>query len=259
MTMFYTLLFVLVLVLSDSIGVAASTNDTNLVEQLFLDISAHDAVNNTDGIPTVEPWASKYVTALHEKRFGDAVWARYHMMGEVNKGIVGDTNLTVLESIKEDAMGYKANAPEQFADALSLYANTSSEDAHTDVLDVISNANLEDVSHLEDRATYGIKCSGNYLAYRSSCYELLDRMSKAKTYLRSRRLVYSLGSCNLRVGPQGQGADLTYYTAHAVGRLIEEQCARVPTCCNAVRVSGYSPKNSGHRKICLSAKTTGCY
>ncbi|KAH7166499.1 hypothetical protein EDB81DRAFT_681345 [Dactylonectria macrodidyma] len=258
MTIFYTL-FVLTLALSRSIGVAASTNDTNLVEQLFLDISADDVTNNTDGIPTVEPWASKYVTTIQEKRFGDAVWARYHMMGEVKNDIVGDTNLTVLGGIKEDAMGYKANAAEQFTEALSLYENTSSEDAHTDVLDVISNVNLQDVSHLEERVTFGIKCSGDHLAYRSCCYRVLDLMSKQKTYLRGRRLVYSINSCNLRVGPQGKGSDVTYYTAHAMALLIEEQCSRVLSCCDSVKVSGYSPRNSGRRKICLSSKSTGCY
>lgn len=146
--MSYTLLVVLVLALSNSIGVATSMNETNPVEQLFLDIFVHDVVNGTDGIPTVDPWANKYVAAIHEKRFGDAVWPRYHRMGEVNNGIVGDTNSTVPESIEEDAMEYKANAPKQFADALSLYANTSSKDAHTDMLDVLSNANLKDVSIL---------------------------------------------------------------------------------------------------------------
>lgn len=75
-------LFVLFLALSTFIPtVAASRDETNLVEQLFLDISVYDVVNKTEGIPTYEPWASDYVSAIRENRFGDAVWARYHMMG----------------------------------------------------------------------------------------------------------------------------------------------------------------------------------
>lgn len=259
MAKYQTIFVVLALALSHSIGVAASTDDTELVEPLFLDTSVHDVTNHTEGMPSFEPWASQYVAAIHEKRFGDAIWARYYMLGEVKNGIVGDTNLTVLESIKEDAMGYKAYAAEEFVEALSIYANTSNEDTRTDVLDLISNVTVKNVSHLEDRTTFGIQCSGNNLAFRSSCYRLLDLMSKEKLYMGARRRVYAFNSCHLMVGPPRQGRDVTYYTAHAVGRLIEEQCSRVPSCCNAVKVSGYSPMNSGHRKICLSSKSSGCY
>ncbi|KAH7183604.1 uncharacterized protein B0J16DRAFT_386676 [Fusarium flagelliforme] len=181
-------------------------------------------------------------------------------MGEVENSIVGDTNLTVRQSIKEDAVGYKTNAPEQFAQALSIYANTSSEDTKPDILELISNVKGLDSTSLEDRTTYSIRCSGDHLAYRSSYYQILDHMSQQKTLIgRSDRTLYSYRSCSLRLGPYNRGADLTYNTAHAVARLIEEQCARVPACCNSVKVSGYSPKNSRHRKVCLSSKSTGCY
>ncbi|CAG7562043.1 unnamed protein product [Fusarium equiseti] len=83
-------------------GVFADTNERDLVEQLFLDVSIYSVVNSVDGIPSIEPWASQYVAALQERRFGDAIWARYHMMGEVENGIGADTNLTVRQSIEED-------------------------------------------------------------------------------------------------------------------------------------------------------------
>jgi len=259
MAISYFLLFVALSALHSLIGVTASTNETSLVEQLFLDVSIYDVVNSVNGIPSNEPWTSQYVDAVQERRFGDAIWARYHMMGEVTNGIVGDTNLTVLESIEEDAVGYKTNAPEQFANALSIYAKTSSEDTKQDVLDLISNVKALDVTNPEARTTYSIRCSGDHLAFRSSCYQVLDHMSQEKRLIGDRRQLYRYNSCVLRVGPYNQGADLTYNTAHAVARLIEEQCARVPACCNSVKVSGYSPRNSGHRKVCLSSKTTGCY
>jgi hypothetical protein len=258
MALSYLLLFLTFLTLRGSITVAASTNDTDLIEQLFLDVSVHDIISSVDGIPAQQPWAGQYVTAIREKRFGDAIWARYHMMGEVEDGIVGDTNLTVLQSIEEDAVGYKSNAPEQFSHALSVYANTSIEDTHSDVLQLISNARVGNLSTIEARTTYGIKCSDEHLGYRTSCYEVLERTSQERTLIRDRRLLYSYMSCHLRVGPLGAGADLTFHTAHLVARLIEEQCGRVPSCCNSVKVSGYSPTNAGHRKVCFSSKSTGC-
>lgn len=259
MAISYLQLFLRLSTLCGLIEVSAETNEKDLVEQLFLDISIYSVVNSVDGIPTIEPWASQYVAALQERRFGDAIWARYHMMGEVENGIVGDTNLTVPQSIEEDAVGYKTYAPEQFAQALSIYANTSSEDTKPDILELILNVKALDSTGLEDRTTYSIRCSGDHLAYRSSCYQVLDHMSQQKTLIGTGdRTLFSYHSCLLRVGPYNGGGDLTYNTAHAVARLIEEQCARVPACCNSVKVSGYSPRNSGHRKVCLSSKSTGC-
>ncbi|KAF4981626.1 hypothetical protein FDECE_17655 [Fusarium decemcellulare] len=234
-------------------------NGTELGEQLFLDYSVHDVVNDAIGMPVIEPWASEYVAALQEKRYGDAVWARYHILGEVKNGVIGTTNQTVLESITEDAMGYKANAPEQYAEAVSFYANSSSKDTHTDVLNVISRVSHQDVFALQERVTYSIRCSGDHLAYQSSCLRILDNMSKPKRLIGDVRRIAVYNSCHLRVGPYTSAPDLTYYTAHAVARLIEEQCSRVPACCDSVKVSGSSPRNSGHRKVCLSSKSTGCY
>ena len=177
MAIFYLQLFLTLSTLCGLIEVSAETNEKDLVEQLFLDISISSVINSVDGIQTTEPWVSQYIAALQEHRFGDAIWARYHMMGEVENGIVGDTNLTVPQSIEEDAVRYKTYAPEQFAQALSIYANTSSEDTKPDILKLISNVKALESISLEDRTTYTIRCSGDHLAYRSSCYRVLDLMS----------------------------------------------------------------------------------
>ncbi|CAF3655355.1 unnamed protein product [Fusarium graminearum] len=208
---------------------ATSADDTEPDEPLFLDIPIADIANAAEDLKLVEPWTSRYVAAIHEKRFGDALWARYHIFGEIINGTFEDTNVTVLDRIEEDAMEYKVNEPELFSHALSFYANTSSNDTHTEILDLLANVNLKDVtSHLEERATFG---------------SILHRS------------VFSFGNCYLRVGPRGP--DINYWVAHSVAELIEGHCTR--SCCNhQLRTSGWSPKNSSHRKICLSKKSSGC-
>ncbi|KAH7125823.1 hypothetical protein EDB81DRAFT_201278 [Dactylonectria macrodidyma] len=108
-----------------------------LVEQLFLDISLNDVLNKTSGLSLVEPWAGMYVDAVLDSRYGDAVWARYQIEGNVQNGIIDGSNLTVLESIEEDAMGYKVGAPEQYAEAQLLYADTNTTDGHPEVIEII--------------------------------------------------------------------------------------------------------------------------
>ncbi|KAK7414572.1 hypothetical protein QQX98_006600 [Neonectria punicea] len=78
---------------------AALANYTEPVEQLFLDIPLNDLLYNTSIIPLVEPWASSYVDSLRNQRFGDAVWARYQMEGDVENGIIEDSSMAVLDSI----------------------------------------------------------------------------------------------------------------------------------------------------------------
>ncbi|CAF3626899.1 unnamed protein product [Fusarium graminearum] len=236
---------------------ATSADDTEPDEPLFLDIPIADIANAAEDLKLVEPWTSRYVAAIHEKRFGDALWARYHIFGEIINGTFEDTNVTVLDRIEEDAMEYKVNEPELFSHALSFYANTSSNDTHTEILDLLANVNLKDVtSHLEERATFGVSCSANDLAYRNSCLNLIEYMSTSRSYIGMRkRSVFSFGNCYLRVGPRGP--DINYWVAHSVAELIEGHCTR--SCCNhQLRTSGWSPKNSSHRKICLSKKSSGC-
>lgn len=242
-----------------SICATAHVNYTTMPEQLFLDLPLQHVFDNSS-LPVVEPWASKYVNAILERRYGDAIWARYHIAGQVLKnGTVDGSNLTVLQSIKEDAVEYKVNAPEQFQEALSFYANSSSKDGNAHVLNMISNISLKDISSFQERTTYTTTCSGGWLAFQEDCLYLLDHMWQGKLEIGTRvRALSSHGDCHLRVGPHGRGGELTYYAAHAVGKLIEEDCTFLQPCCGIHVTSGYSPENRGHRKVCLSKKDTGC-
>lgn len=244
--------------LSNGDSLATGMEYTEPNEPLFLDIPISRVLNDTDNLGLVEPWASRYVAAIDEKRFGDALWARYHIFGEVVNGAVGDTNLTVLGSIEEDAMEYKANVPEDFSHALSIYANTSSNDTHTEILDLLTTVSQKDTTHLQERATFGITCSADNLAYRNSCLHLIEFMSESREYIGAHnRAVTSYGNCYLRVGPVSRGPDINNWVAHSVAKLIEGHCTRA--CCNhQLRTSGWSPANRSHRKICLSRKASGC-
>ncbi|PLB55813.1 hypothetical protein P170DRAFT_433293 [Aspergillus steynii IBT 23096] len=100
-------------------------NETTLPEQLFLDFSIHKILHNdTNGFPITGPWSTEYVASIRTHRYGDAVWARYHIAGDVDSstGLIEGTNQTVLEMIEEDALGYRAGDPDLYAEALeSVY------------------------------------------------------------------------------------------------------------------------------------------
>lgn len=123
--------------------------DNRLVEQLFLDYSIQDVLSKRKEYQLVEPWASLYVNAIREARFGDAIWARYHMCGDVENGIVGRSGRTVLEVIKEDALGYRVGDTEEYAEALLFYAKSSSADGHADVFELIANLPESDISRVQ--------------------------------------------------------------------------------------------------------------
>ncbi|KAF9779933.1 hypothetical protein IL306_001061 [Fusarium sp. DS 682] len=79
--------------------------DKALPEQLFLDIPINDVIKKSALIPLFEPWSSNYVESIKSKRYGDAIWARFHMEGGVQDGVTQDTNDIILDIIKEDAAG----------------------------------------------------------------------------------------------------------------------------------------------------------
>ncbi|PNP79420.1 hypothetical protein FNYG_07255 [Fusarium nygamai] len=118
------------------------TDETAPVEQLFLDRSIHDVL--TRKWPAVDPWATIYVDAIREQRYGDAVWARYHIEGNVEDGVIispsPSDNMPVLESIREDVVEAKMNEPEFYAKALQFYAKTSPSDGHPEVIKIIFEA-----------------------------------------------------------------------------------------------------------------------
>ncbi|KLO89444.1 uncharacterized protein LW93_1503 [Fusarium fujikuroi] len=237
----------------------ANINETRPFEQLFLDISIGTVLDLNNSLQLVEPWASEYVSSIREARFGDALWARYHMFGTIVDGLVEGSNQTVMEALEESAVEYKATVPDDYRHALSVYANTSNNDKHRDVLDLLSAVHLRDVSHLEERATFGIKCDiGHNEAYRYNCLRLIELMSTSRAYIGAHdRTIFRYGNCHLRVGTLTHAPDITYWTAHSVAELIEGHCTR--ECCNhQLKTSGYSPANRSHRKVCLSSKVWGC-
>ncbi|CVL12848.1 uncharacterized protein FPRN_09862 [Fusarium proliferatum] len=149
-----------------------------------------------------------------------------------------DTNETILDIIKEDAAGYKINAPVQFTEAVAFYASNSSEDTHSDVIkaivDAIPDDNLAKLpdDNLAKHATFKINCDrANYFASQSDCQQLIRNMLKSKINIGDTRLAAIHGGRRLRVGPYRSAPDVTYNTAHAVVILIEEKCVRRIGCC----------------------------
>ncbi|KAL4723828.1 hypothetical protein ACLX1H_009472 [Fusarium chlamydosporum] len=124
-----------------------SLSDSEPPEGLFLDISVQRVLHDLE-MPAVEPWATSYIDAIHGGRFGDAIWARYHIYGNVIDGMI--EKLTVLESITEDAMGYKKFAPEEYAAAVAFYKHTMNcADKHPEVIEIILRIDEEDLSSIE--------------------------------------------------------------------------------------------------------------
>ncbi|KAE8149526.1 hypothetical protein BDV25DRAFT_156134 [Aspergillus avenaceus] len=129
-----------------------SISETSPVEQLFLDLPIQEVLHPRRGQTFIEPWTHMYVDAIRDTRLGDAVWARYHIYGDVDNGIVGGSNnMTVLDVIKEDALSYRVNAPEEYFEALSIYSKTSGADGHLDVLKVITNLDEREIAEFKAR------------------------------------------------------------------------------------------------------------
>ncbi|KAM0401793.1 hypothetical protein HYE67_002789 [Fusarium culmorum] len=125
-----------------------SLNDAEPPETLFLDMSVYDVLHDP-GIPAVEPWATMFIDAVHDQRFGDAIWARYHIFGDVKDGIVGE-KFTVLEAIKDDAMRYKKFEPEIYAEAVDFYKDKMNKaDTHREVIEIILQVGEQDLSGID--------------------------------------------------------------------------------------------------------------
>ncbi|EXK40913.1 hypothetical protein FOMG_04480 [Fusarium oxysporum f. sp. melonis 26406] len=126
---------------------ALNIDESRAPETLFLDISVQRVLGGT-GLDPVEPWATSYVDAVRDGRLGDAIWARYHIFGNVVDGKLEDGS-TVLDSIEEEAMRYKKLASKEWADAVVLYKQTSSADTHPEVIEVIFRVDKKDVSQIQ--------------------------------------------------------------------------------------------------------------
>ncbi|KAJ5108679.1 hypothetical protein N7456_005354 [Penicillium angulare] len=118
---------------------------SSLPEQLFLDLRVAEVINRTTRIRMVEPWASRYCIAISETRYGDAIYARYHIDGKAKNGIctdlraTGDTfesyEINVYDMIMEDAREAAEGCPEIFRDALLFYSRSSPNDNRRDIIE----------------------------------------------------------------------------------------------------------------------------
>ncbi|OOF99333.1 hypothetical protein ASPCADRAFT_203108 [Aspergillus carbonarius ITEM 5010] len=122
------------------------TTAASLPEQLFLDIPVAEARNPPVGLELAEPWATEYCTAIAERRYGDAIWARYHMFGDTVNGTYTEWDcieghytewtVSVDEVILEDARGY-AQDPDLYHDALAFYRGTSERDSRRHLIQAL--------------------------------------------------------------------------------------------------------------------------
>jgi hypothetical protein len=129
--------------------------ESSLPEQLFLDLPVTEVINKTARIRMIEPWASRYCTAISDKRYGDAIYARYHIDGRAKDGIYTDLRdngdgpyalheTSVYEMIMEDARGYAQDSPEIYRDALLFYGKSSPNDNRRDIIEGLFKLGSED-------------------------------------------------------------------------------------------------------------------
>ncbi|RGP70058.1 ankyrin repeat [Fusarium sporotrichioides] len=122
-------------------------NDAEAPETSFLDIFVQ-CVLHDPGIPAIEPWATLFINVVHDRRFGDAIWARYHIFGDVEDGML--EKFTVLDAVKDDAMRYKKFEPEIYAESVAFYKDTmNSADTHPEVIEIIMQVNEQDLSDID--------------------------------------------------------------------------------------------------------------
>ncbi|KAJ5273865.1 hypothetical protein N7478_008990 [Penicillium angulare] len=119
--------------------------ESPLPEQLFLDLRVAEVINKTARIRLVEPWASRYCIAISEKRYGDAIYARYQIDGTAKDGIytslrdngdgIESHEISVYDSIMEDAREAAEGCPDLYRDALLFYSKSSPNDNRRDIIE----------------------------------------------------------------------------------------------------------------------------
>ncbi|KAL1853735.1 hypothetical protein Plec18170_005127 [Paecilomyces lecythidis] len=125
-----------------------STDEEQVPESVFLNYSIRTVLErkNDHGVEYdfLEPWASEYVDAIRARRYGDAIWARYHITRMHNRD--SDDDETVIKEIEQDAREYRENDPDEYADAILFYADNSSADGHPGLIETIMRIAHEDAS-----------------------------------------------------------------------------------------------------------------
>ncbi|PWY93635.1 hypothetical protein BO94DRAFT_583011 [Aspergillus sclerotioniger CBS 115572] len=126
--------------------ISADDNPPKSPEPLFLDYPVAHVLNKSSRRAWVEPWASRYCAAVSDKRYGDAIWARYNMDGRtvdgeykslsmIGDGSVKEVSVPVYEMIMDDARGYAKSSPDCYREALLLYNTTSRSDSRRDIIE----------------------------------------------------------------------------------------------------------------------------
>ncbi|KAJ6020424.1 hypothetical protein N7540_005928 [Penicillium herquei] len=114
--------------------------DDEIPEELFLDLTIKEVLTKAADKKFAEPWASMYISAIREKRYGDAIWATYHILGDVQEdeeGYIEGTGMTVHDRIEMDAARKRVDNPEMYDQCLEFYEDTSEADGHPDIAELI--------------------------------------------------------------------------------------------------------------------------
>lgn len=115
-----------------------------IVEPLFLDICAAELADHTVSWPfrnppgPLTPHELSYIQAITDRRFGEAIYHRYHFDSRAVDGFLPCENITVLEDISNDAVGYAGDDAQQFNKTLRILQTTSELDTMKYTIDAIS-------------------------------------------------------------------------------------------------------------------------
>jgi hypothetical protein len=108
-----------------------------IIESLFLDISAAELADHTAPRP-LTPRELSYIQAIADKKFGEAIYHRYHFDSRAVDGSIPSENITVLEDITNDAVDYASDDAQQFNETLRILQTTSELDTMKHIIDAIS-------------------------------------------------------------------------------------------------------------------------
>jgi hypothetical protein len=127
-----------------------------IIEPLFLDISAAElATHHTVPLPfrnppgPLTPHEISYIQAITARKFGEAIYHRYHFDSRAVDGFIPSENITVLEDITNDAVGYAGDDAQQFYETCRIPQTTSELDGMKYVVDAICSVQPPDRVDME--------------------------------------------------------------------------------------------------------------
>jgi hypothetical protein len=113
-----------------------------IIEPLFLDISAAE-------LGPLTPHEISYIQAITARKFGEAIYHRYHFDSRAVDGFIPSENITVLEDITNDAVGYAGDDAQQFYETCRILQTTSELDGMKYVIDAICSVQPPDRVDME--------------------------------------------------------------------------------------------------------------